>query len=208
MTIPYPVTLLLGSVAEAAAADLGVMMSIALSDGEGSLQFFIRMDRALPASTEIAISKAYTAAALRMPTRELGRLALPGGPLYGIEHTNSGKIILFGGGIPLRVDGQVVGGVGISGGTVEEDERVAEAVVKAFEEMADLAEKIRPRLANVIRNQKSPALLEKSLWEAVQSDVLQLPREISRLLAGSLVLAVRRYSAAPAAISTEVDRSI
>jgi uncharacterized protein GlcG (DUF336 family) len=208
MTIPYPVTLLLGSVAEAAAADLGVMMSIALSDGEGSLQFFIRMDRALPASTEIAISKAYTAAALRMPTRELGRLALPGGPLYGIEHTNSGKIILFGGGIPLRVDGQVVGGVGISGGTVEEDERVAEAVVKAFEEMADLAEKIRPCLANVIRNQKSPALLEKSLWEAVQSDVLQLPREISRLLAGSLVLAVRRYSVAPAAISTEVDRSI
>ena len=208
MTIPYPVTQLLGSVAEAAAAHLGVMMSIALADGEGNLQFFIRMDRALPASTEIAISKAYTAAALRMPTKELGRLALPGQPLYGIEHTHSGKIILFGGGIPLWVDGLVVGGIGISGGTVKEDERVAEAVVKAFGEMVDFAEKIRPCLAKVLGNQKSLASLEKNLWEAVQSDVFPLPREISRLLAGSLVLAVRRYSLVPAAIFTEGDRSI
>jgi uncharacterized protein GlcG (DUF336 family) len=176
MTIPYPVTLLLGSVAEAAAADLGVKMAIALADSEGDLQFFIKMDLALPASTEIAISKAFTAAALRMPTGDLGRLALPGEQLYGIEHTHSGRIILFGGGIPLRVDGQVVGGIGISGGTVEEDERVAEAVVKAFGEMVDIAEKIRPCLAKVLRNQKSLALLEKNLWEAVQSDAFPLPR--------------------------------
>lgn len=191
MTIPYPVTLLLGSVAEAAAADLGVMMAIAITDGEGSLQFFIRMDRALPASTEIAIAKAYTAAALRMPTREVGRLALPGEALYGIQHTHGGKIILFGGGIPLSVGGRVVGGIGVSGGTVEEDERVAEAAVRAFGEMAELAEKIKPFLTKALKNQELPASLEKRLWEAFQADVCPLPMEISRLLAGSLLLAVR-----------------
>lgn len=191
MSIPYPVALMLGSVAEAAAADLGVMMAIALADGEGNLQFFLKMDRALPASTEIAISKAYSAAALRMPTSELGRLALPGAPLYGIDRTHSGKIILFGGGIPLSVGDQVVGAIGISGGTVEEDERVAAIVVKVFGEMVDLAEKIRPSLAGVLGNQKSLASLEKCLLEAVQS--VPLPPVISRLLAGSMLLAVHEH---------------
>ncbi len=207
MSIPYRVSLLLGSVAEAAAADLGVMMAIALTDEEGSLQFFVRMDRALPASTEIAISKAYTAAALRMPTREVGRLALPGEALYGIQHTHSGKIILFGGGIPLSVGGQVVGGIGVSGGTVQEDELVAEAAVKAFGEMAEWAEKIRPCLAKVLKNQEPPASLEKRLWKAFQADVFPLPVEISRLLAGSLLLAVRGLPPVPAAASTGRDLS-
>jgi uncharacterized protein GlcG (DUF336 family) len=191
MSIPYNVMLLLGSVAEAAAADLGVMMAIALADGEGNLQFFIKMDRALPASTEIAISKAYSAAALRMPTSELGRLALPGEPLYGIDRTHGGKIILFGGGIPLSMGGEVVGGIGVSGGTVEEDERVAAAVVKAFGEMADLAGKISPCLVEALGNQKSLASPGKCLREAVQN--VPLPPEISRLLVGSLLLIVGEH---------------
>lgn len=192
MTIPYLLTVLLGLVAEAEAADMGVMMSIAIADSDGNLQFFIKMDRALPASAEIAISKAYSTAALRMPTSELGRLALPGGVLYGIEHTHPGKIILFGGGIPLSADGRTLGGIGISGGTVEEDERVAVAVVKAFEEMVDLAGKIRPCLESVPRTQKPLALLEKHLLKTVLS--VPLPREISWVLAGSLLLAVHEPS--------------
>jgi len=199
MTIPYPVTILLGSIAEAAAADLGIMMAIALADEEGSLLFFIRMDKALPASTEIAISKAYTAAALRMSTREAGRLALPGEALYGIQHTHSGKIILFGGGIPLCLGGQVVGGIGVSGGTVEEDELVAEAAVKAFAEMAELAEKIRPCLVEVLNNREPSTSLEKQLWEAFRGDVFLLPKEISRLLAGALILALRGHPPRPTA---------
>lgn len=193
MTIPHPVTVLLGSIAEAAAADLAVMMTIAITDGEGGLRFFIRMNGSLPASTEIAISKAYTAAVLHMTTREVGRLALPGKALYGIQHTHGGKIILFGGGIPLSVGDQWVGGIGVSGGTVEEDELVAEAAVKAFGEMAALAGRIRPCLAKVLSNRESPASLEKQLWEAFKGDVFPLPGEISRVFAGSLLLAVRGH---------------
>jgi uncharacterized protein GlcG (DUF336 family) len=201
MTIPYPVTVLLGSIAEAAAADLGVMMTIAITDGEGGLRFFIRMNGALPASTEIAISKAYTAAVLRMPTREVGRLALPGKALYGIQHTHSGKIILFGGGIPLSVGDRLVGGIGVSGGTVEEDELVAEAAVKAFGEMAELAGKIRPFLAKALSNRELPSSQEKKLWEAFQGGVFPLPGEISRVLAGALFLAVRGRPPVPTAAS-------
>ncbi len=208
MTVPYPVIMLLGSIAEAASADLGVMMAIAITDGEGGLRFFIRMNGALPASTELAMSKAYTAAALRMPTREVGRLALPGKDLYGIQHTHSGKIILFGGGIPLNVGSQVVGGIGVSGGTVEEDERVAQAAMKAFGEMIDLAEEIRPCLAKVLRNPGPPTSLEKRLWEAFQGDIFRLPVEMSRLLAGSLLLAVGGYPLVPAAASADGGASI
>ena len=84
------------------------------------------MDDAFHASYDIAVNKAYTVTALKMPTKELAVLAAPGGSLYGIQFTNGGRIVIFGGGIPLKVDGRIIGGLGISGGTGEEDHSLAE----------------------------------------------------------------------------------
>jgi uncharacterized protein GlcG (DUF336 family) len=111
----------------------------AITDHEGQLLFFGRMDGALPISRELAVAKAYTAATLRMPTHDVGRLAQPGAALYGIQNTHPGKIVLFGGGLPLRLEGVVVGAVGISGGTVEEDILVAERVVDSLRIMEETA---------------------------------------------------------------------
>jgi len=135
MTMSYPLARLLGSLAESEATALAVPMAVAIVDGEGGLLFFARMDGALPAATEIAVSKAFTAAALRMSTDEVGKLAQPGGPLYGIQYTHPGKIVLFGGGCPLSLNGKVCGAIGISGGSVQEDVQVAQPVVEALVEM-------------------------------------------------------------------------
>jgi uncharacterized protein GlcG (DUF336 family) len=143
VNLTYPVARLLGFLAETEAAALGVPMTIALVDDEGGLVFLARMDGALPASREIAVSKAYTAAALRMATDEVGKLAQPGGTLYGIQHFHPGRVVLFGGGLPLRLNGKVVGAVGISGGTVQEDVRVADCVANALAEMEEWSRLIK-----------------------------------------------------------------
>ncbi len=143
MRLPYSVAQILAKVAEAEASNTGVPMAIAVADAGGGLKLFARMDGALPASSEIAVSKAYTAAVLRMATHEVGELAQPGGILYGIQHTHNGKIILFGGGFPLLLDGEVVGAIGISGGSVDEDIRVAQPVVEMLKDMECWSEKIK-----------------------------------------------------------------
>ena len=79
------------------------------------------MTGALLASIDISKNKAFTAAALKMPTSELTKEAAPDGSLYGIQNTNGGRIVVFGGGYPYRINGEVVGAIGISGGTVAED---------------------------------------------------------------------------------------
>jgi ATP:cob(I)alamin adenosyltransferase len=83
------------------------------------------MDGALPGSYSIAVDKAYTAAVLRMTTEDVGRLAQNGQPLYGIENTNGGRIITFGGGCPIMVAGTAAGAVGVSGGSAEQDIELA-----------------------------------------------------------------------------------
>jgi len=135
MKMPYSVARLLASIAEDEANQMGVPMAIALTDAEGGLVLFGRMDGALPASTELAVSKAFTAAVLRMPTDELGKLAQPGGVLYGIEQSHHGRIVLLGGGLPVRLGGRVAGAIGISGGSVEQDRVAARAAVEALEQM-------------------------------------------------------------------------
>ena len=85
MRLPYVISEILTGVVEAEAAKIEVPMAIAIVDGEGGLQLFKRMDGTLPVSTELAISKAYTAAVLRMPTHQVGELAQPGAALYGIQ---------------------------------------------------------------------------------------------------------------------------
>jgi uncharacterized protein GlcG (DUF336 family) len=143
MRLPYVVVEILAGMAEHEAAKIGIPMAIAAVDGEGGLQFFKRMDGTLPISTELAVSKAFTAAVLRMPTHTLGELAQPGRPLYGIQHTHNGRIVLLGGGYPLCLGEQVVGGFGISGGTVEQDMRVAQPAVNLLRDVQLWAETLK-----------------------------------------------------------------
>ena len=151
MKLPYVVAEILVHAAEAEAGNLGVPMAVAIVDSEGGLQMFTRMDGALPVSTELAVSKAYTAASLRMPTDEVGKLAQPGQALYGIQHTHQGRIVLFGGGLPLCLDGEVVGAIGVSGGTVEQDVQVALPAVKNAARDRKLGAKDRRVLFSVAR---------------------------------------------------------
>jgi uncharacterized protein GlcG (DUF336 family) len=118
--------------ARAKATQIGAPMNIAVVDQGSNLVAFVRMDDAWLGSIDIAQNKAYTARAFDMPTKDLAPLAQPGGPLYGIEASNHGLLIVFAGGIPLVSGGRVVGAIGVSGGTVEQDQEVAEAGVAAF----------------------------------------------------------------------------
>jgi uncharacterized protein GlcG (DUF336 family) len=111
---------------------IGQPVNIAVVDDGNNLLAFARMDGALLGSIDVALSKAYTARAFEMRTEELSALAQPGQPLYGIESSNHGRIILFGGGVPLQADGVVVGAVGVSGGSVPQDQEVALAGASAF----------------------------------------------------------------------------
>lgn len=105
--------------------ELGVPVVFSAVDSGGNLCLLERMEGSLPGSIEVSAGKAYTANAFRMPTHELGQAAQPGGPLFGIGNASPGKIILFGGGFPYVSDGKVVGGIGVSGGTVEQDMEIA-----------------------------------------------------------------------------------
>ncbi|MGH2450866.1 MAG: GlcG/HbpS family heme-binding protein [Candidatus Limnocylindria bacterium] len=107
------------------AAEMGCKVSIAVVDGGRELLAFARMDDATLASIAIAQSKAYTARSLNMDTAELGPLTQPGAPLYLIETMEERPLVSFGGGLPLTLDGRIVGAVGVSGGTVEQDAEIA-----------------------------------------------------------------------------------
>lgn len=113
--------------ARAEAEKMGVPMVIAVVDDGGNLKSCQRMDESLLASIDIAVNKAYTAVALKMPTHELAGLVQPGRELYGLEATNQGRIVTFGGGYPIYCQGHLIGAIGVSGGAVEEDMQVAQS---------------------------------------------------------------------------------
>lgn len=114
------------------AEELGTKMDIAIVDAGANLKAFVRMDGAWLGSIDIAIRKARTARFFDMETGEIGKLSQPGGPLYHIEHSNGG-LITFPGGIPIRnSQGEVIGGIGVSGSTVENDHAVALAGAEAI----------------------------------------------------------------------------
>ena len=118
--------------AKAKAAELNTKMDIAIVDAGGNLKAFLRMDGAWLGSVDIAITKAKTARWFNMPTGEIGKLSQPGGPLYNIEHSNGG-LISFPGGVPLTsAQGTIIGAVGVSGSTVEDDHAVATAGAQAI----------------------------------------------------------------------------
>lgn len=114
------------------ASEIGQAMNIAVVEAGGNLKAFARMEGAWHASIDIAISKAFTSSALKLSTQDLEGMAQPGQPLFGINTTNDGRIVIFGGGIPLSRDGEVVGAIGVSGGTPDQDHEVAEAGLAAF----------------------------------------------------------------------------
>lgn len=115
------------------ASELNLKMNIAVVDAGANLTAFARMDGAWLGSVDIAIRKARTARFFDMPTGDLGQLSQPGGPLYNIEHSNGG-LITFPGGIPVKDNnGEVIGAIGVSGSTVEDDHEVAQAGVSALQ---------------------------------------------------------------------------
>ena len=131
------------SAAEAKAATLGIPYCIAVVDAGGHLVAFLRQDGALIGSVDLAINKAATARIFDKTTSDLATLAQPGKPLSGIQVTNAGRVVIFGGGIPVVLDGTIVGAVGASAGTVEQDIAVAEAAITALGHQAQSSDDLR-----------------------------------------------------------------
>lgn len=112
--------------------ELGALMNIAVVDSGANLKAFARMDGAWLGSIDVSIRKARTARFFDMPTGAIGSLSQPGGSLYGIEHSNGG-LITFPGGVPIKdAQGSVIGAIGVSGSTVENDHAVASAGAAAL----------------------------------------------------------------------------
>ncbi len=111
---------------------LGVPMDLAVTDDGGHLLAFNRMDGATLTCIDVAVAKAWTAACSRRPTHEIAEIAGPGRPAYGIHISNPGRFTIVGGGLPIEIDGQVVGGFGCSGGTLHQDRDVAMTGLRAL----------------------------------------------------------------------------
>ncbi len=118
--------------AERKAGEIQQPMNIAVVDEGGNLVSHVRMDGAWIGSIDISISKAFTSRAFDISTKDLAQHAQSGGQFFGIHESNHGRVMVFAGGIPLKQGGQVVGAVGVSGGSGEQDHAVAEAGAKAF----------------------------------------------------------------------------
>jgi uncharacterized protein GlcG (DUF336 family) len=111
----------------AKAKDVHSPSNIAVVDAGGNLLAFARMEEAWLGSIDIAINKAFTSRAFDVATKQLGTLAQPGQQFYGIQASNHGRVMIFAGGLPLKSSGKVIGAVGVSGGTGEQDQQIAEA---------------------------------------------------------------------------------
>ncbi|HWR50936.1 MAG TPA: heme-binding protein [Bryobacteraceae bacterium] len=118
--------------AEKKSAEIKQPMNIAVVDEGGNLVAHVRMDGAWLGSIDISINKAFTSRAFDISTKDLSTHSQPGGQFYGIHGSNRGRVMIFAGGIPLRREGKVVGAIGVSGGSGEQDQAVAEAGAAAF----------------------------------------------------------------------------
>ncbi len=114
------------------AESIGQPMNIAVVDEGGNLLSFVRMDEAWRGSVDIAINKAWTSRAFDIETGKLSKLAQPGEDFYGIHASNNGRVMIFAGGVPIKQSGVVVGAIGVSGGTGDQDQAVAEAGAAYF----------------------------------------------------------------------------
>src|ERR1700681_2544144 len=119
--------------AEKKAHEIGQPMNIAVADAGGNLVAHVRMDNAWIGSVDISIKKAWTSRAFDIATKDLAEHSQSGGQFFGIHASNGGRVMIFAGGIPLKRGGKIVGAIGVSGGSGEQDHAVAEAGAKAFE---------------------------------------------------------------------------
>ena len=118
--------------AERKAKEIEQPMNIAVADAGGNLVAHVRMDEAWMGSIDISIKKAFTSRAFDVSTKDLAKLSQSGGQFFGIHASNDGRVMIFAGGIPLKRAGKVVGAIGVSGGSGEQDHAVAEAGATAF----------------------------------------------------------------------------
>jgi len=128
-TLDLTTALRMISAAHAEAHRRSIAVSVAVVDDGGHLIAFGRMDGAEIAGPVLAVDKAYTAVAHRIATSELAALAAPGGELFGLQANGGGRYVVFGGGVPVFVDGVVAGGVGVSGASAADDEACAVAAI-------------------------------------------------------------------------------
>ena len=117
---------------EKKAAEIGQPMNIAVADAGGNLVAHVRMDGAWIGSIDISIKKAFTSRAFDISTKDLATHSQSGGQFFGINTSNDGKVMIFAGGVPLKKDGKVVGAIGVSGGSGDQDHAVAEAGAAAY----------------------------------------------------------------------------
>lgn len=120
---------------EAKAAERGMRVVTAVSDASGRPVAIHCMDGAYMGSFDVALNKTYTSIAFQMSTAELARLSQPGESLYGIQFTNEGKIVIFGGGEVLKREGVIIGALGVSGGSAKQDTELAAYGKSIFEEV-------------------------------------------------------------------------
>ena len=113
--------------AEKKAAEIGQPMNIAVADSGGNLVSHVRMDGAWLGSIDISIKKAFTSRAFDITTKELAEHSQSGEQFFGIHASNDGRVMIFAGGVPLKRNGEVVGAIGVSGGSGEQDHLVAVA---------------------------------------------------------------------------------
>lgn len=118
--------------AEAKAVEIGQPMNIAVADAGGNLVAHVRMDNAWIGSIDISIKKAWTSRAFDIATKDLAEHSQSGDQFFGINASNGGKVMIFAGGIPIKKGKKVVGAIGVSGGSGEQDHAVAEAGAKAY----------------------------------------------------------------------------
>ncbi|WP_104198854.1 heme-binding protein [Cryobacterium sp. Y29] len=131
MTLTLADARIIISAAEAKVSEVGQPMNIAVVDAGGNLISHVRMDGAWLGGIDISINKAFTARAFNIQTKDLGDNSQPNQQYYGIQASNNGRIVIFAGGIPLTRNGEVVGAIGVSGGSGEQDQAVAQAGAKA-----------------------------------------------------------------------------
>lgn len=114
------------------ADDNGILVNIAVVDAGANLKAFVRMDESYLGSIDISIRKAKTARYFNISTKDLGSMVQPGGDIYNIEHSNGG-LITFPGGVPIKnLNGKVIGAIGISGGTIEQDHNIAAHAIESI----------------------------------------------------------------------------
>ena len=119
----------MAAAARVKAEEINVPIVFSVVDSGGNLAYFERMEDALMVSIDISVNKAYTANALKMSTDKVANVVKEDGSLYGLQWTNNGRMVVFGGGYPLKHNGEIIGGIGVSGGSVDEDMIIAKSAL-------------------------------------------------------------------------------